>query len=503
MKKKILITVLIIVAMVCMFAISVSAAALAPQKPTLDVSFGDVTTIPDFVAPSELYVDTDERFVLDLGDGNYVTYPTYYITKNQVAFDVDFGKFNTALGGTSYSKANIAMLEIPEGITTINNSTFSGTGYTVCQYVQFPSTITTFGNNVFSTNKAAKIVEFVDGESDLAIGDNMFSGAWNGGTVIEYVKFPNNAVSIGNGTFGKTTTNKTIILGENLKSIGTNFFSESTPRTTDTFIYASTNFFADTAMFSNLFGSYDQHHNAHHRLTIFYTGTQAEAQAFIDKGLAVQTGYIWDTAVTLVSASDYVYDTHKPTQDKGLTMVYDYNICDAFYNSVHDENAPYYEFAGEKYISDLNECVACNKCDNTIKTKVADPAFISRGYSKDESAGSFMYDIVVNKKAMAIYTEKTGVTLSYGLVVSGNTTIDKLINEDATVASNDVLKIDFDGANYNKLQIKFTNVGANTTFKVHACAYVIETNNGAKAVRYIGDGTTKSTSTPISYSEIE
>ena len=160
MKKKLLITAIVVVAMVCMLAISVSAAAPAPQKPTLDVSFGNVTTIPDLVAPSELYVGTTERFVLDLGEGNYVTYPTYYITKNQAAFDVDFSKLNAALGGTNYSKANIALLEIPEGITTINNATFAGTGYTVCKYVQFPSTITTFGNGVFNTNKAVKIVEF-------------------------------------------------------------------------------------------------------------------------------------------------------------------------------------------------------------------------------------------------------------------------------------------------------------------------------------------------------
>lgn len=499
MKKKLLITALIVVAMVCMLAIGVSAAAPAPQKPTLDVDFGTVTYIDGFTAPSELYVGTTERFVLDLGEGNYVTYPTYYITKNQAAFDVDFGKLNTALGG-SYSKANIAMLEIPEGITTINNSTFSGTGYTVCKYVQFPSTITTFGNNVFNTNKATRIVEFVDGESELAIGDGMFSGAWNGGPVVEYVKFPNNAVSIGNNTFGKNLPSKTIILGKNLKSIGTGFFGESTPRNTDTFIYASTNFFADTDMFTNLFGGYDNYHNAHHRFTIFYTGTVEQAQAFIDKGAAVQTGYIWDTKVTLVSANDYDYDTHKPTQDKGLTMVYNYNACDAFYDSVHKNAAPTYGFADQDYLSDYCETVACENCGKGTVTKLIDPIFTSRGYSKSDDA--FMFDMMVNTDALAAYNARyPEAQISYGFVVSANNKVDKLIGADGEVTDASALKVNLANADYKNVQVRLNNIttDAAKALAVHACAYVI----AGDKVSYIGQDTAKETSTLISYNAIQ
>ena len=505
MKKKILITAFIIVAMVCMFAVGVSAVAPAPQKPTLDVSFGDVTTIPDFVAPSELYLNTDERVLLVDENGNYVTYPTYYVTKNQETFDFDFSKLNAAQS-IQYDKKCVVMLEIPDGVTTISNSYFAGTGnFPKCVSVQFPGSVTSYGSSLFAGyNSVIESVEFLDGTDPITLGDSLFGSQWNGGTTnLKYVKFPNNCVSIGNNTFGKSLQSKTIILGANLKSVGTGFFSQSTPADKDTFVYASTNFFADTAMFSNLFGSYDQWHNNQMRITLFYTGTQAEAQAFIDKGAAVgQTGYLWDTAVTLVSASDYVYETHKPAKDKGLTMVYDYNVCDAFYNSVHEKNAPYYEFEGEEYISNLNECVACSNCGDTIKTKVVGPVFTSRGYSKNEAEGSFMYDIVVNYEAKAIYEEKTGSTLTFGLVVSADTKIDKLINEDESVVSNDVLRIRFLDVEYTKLQVKFTNVGANSDLKVHACAYVIENNDDAKTVSYIGNGITEAISTPISYGEI-
>ncbi len=500
MKKKLLITALVVVAMVCMFAVSVSAAAPTPQKPTLDVDFGEVNYIDGFTAPSELYVGTTERFVLDLGEGNYVTYPTYYITKNQAAFDVDFGKLNTALGGTSYSKANIAMLEIPEGITTINNNTFSGTGYTVCKYVQFPSTITTFGNNVFNTNKAAQIVEFVDGTEPLAIGDGMFSGAWNGGTVIEYVKFSNNTISIGNNAFGKTVTNKTIILGENLKSIGTGFFSESTPGDKDTFVYASADFFADTEMFSNLFGSFDQWHSNYIKITLFYTGTEQQAKDFVDKGKAVQTGYIWDdNKVTLVSTSDYIYDTHKPTQNASLTMVYDYNACDAFYNSVHENSAPIYDFVGEDYISDFCESVACVNCGKGTSTKVIDPIFTSRGYSRSDDA--FMFDIMVNADALAQYNEMyPEAQISYGLVVSANQSIDKLIGADGEILDASVLKVNLGNADYKNIQTRLNNIKTEElkALSVHACAYVI----AGDKVSYIGQKKTSDVSTLISYNDI-
>ncbi len=503
MKKKLLITALIVVAMVCMLAVSVSAAAPAPQKPTLDVDFGTVSYIDGFTAPSELYVDTDERFVLDLGEGNYVTYPTYYITKNQAAFDVDFGKLNTALGGTNYSKANIALLEIPEGITTINNSTFSGSGYAVCKYVQFPSTITTFGTNVFNVNKAIVTVEFVDGSEPLAIGDGMFSGAWNGGPEnVQYVKFPNNCVSIGTGTFSKSYQTKTIIFGASLQTIGTGFFNESTPQNKETFIYASSNFFANTDMISNIFGGSDKYHNAFPKITLFYTGTQEEAQALIDKGLAVQpTGYIWTAEnLTVVSADEYVYETHKPTKDVSMTLIYGVNACDAFYNSVHKNAAPTYGFAGQDYLSDYCETVACVNCGKSTSTSLIAPIFTSRGYSKSDDA--FMFDMMVNTDALAAYNARyPEAQISYGFVVSANNKVDKLIGADGEVTDASALKVNLANADYKNVQVRLNNITTDSAkaLAVHACAYVI----AGDKVSYIGQDTAKETSTLISYNDIQ
>ena len=502
MKKKLLITALIVVAMVCMLAVSVSAAAPAPQKPTLDVDFGTVTYIDGFTAPSELYSKTDERVLLVDENGNYVTYPTYYVTKNQATFDFDFSKLNAAQS-IQYDKKCVVMVEIPDGVTTISNSYFAGTGnFPKCVSVQFPGSVTSYGSSLFAGyNSVIESVEFLDGTDPITLGDSLFASQWNGGsTNLKYVKFPNNCVSIGNNTFGKSLQSKTVILGANLKSVGTGFFSQSTPADKDTFVYASTNFFADTAMFSNLFGDFAQWHGNQLRITLFYTGTEEQAKDFVAAGKEIQTGYLWDdNKVTLVSASDYVYETHKPKQDISLTMVYNYNACDAFYNSVHENGAPTYDFAGQDYTSDFCENVACVNCGNSTTTKLIDPIFTTRGYSKSDDA--FMFDMIVNADALAEYNARyPEAQISYGLVVSANNTINKLIGADGEVLDSTVLKVNLVNADYKNIQVRLNNIKTDVAkaISVHACAYVI----AGDKVSYIGQESTTEESALIAYNDI-
>ena len=506
MKKRIF-TLLFIAVCVSLLALSVMAA---PTKPTLDVDFGDVTAIDGFTPPSQLYVNTDERVLLVDENGVYVTYPSYYITKDSDTFDVNFNNLNTATG-KNYSKASVAMLEIPEGITTIGNSTFQGTGYTVCVYVQFPSTITTFGSNVFNTNKACRIVEFVDGKEPLTIGDGMFSGAWNGGTVVEYIKFPNNLVSIGKNTMGKTLTNKTIIFGENLSSIGTGFFAETTPSDKDTFLYVSNKFFADTStVFTNLFGSYAQYHNNHLRLTIFYTGTKAEAQALVDACAALQTGYVFNN-VTYVSKDEYNYETHKPTANLSATIVYDYSKCDAFYNGIHqyDDSNPCvkacincglgtvahadkdaelvsityangYSNQGEKHTTCSNE-----GCPLNTKEAVK-PLFETSGYSIPESGeGEIAVSFIINYDEIAAFEKATGKSIAkYGAfaIAFDNIGSTDIINNEKAICA----EVEKGAYATFEMRISGFETEAHKEAKISFGAYVIDEKG---AVSYLQPGT--------------
>ena len=378
MKKAIIILLVILCGTI--FAISTSATAPIPEKPDLGIDFGTVSIIDGFEAPSALYANTDERVLLTDGNDNYVTYPTYYVTKDNATFDFDFSKLNTAQS-VQYSKKSVVMVEIPEGVTTISNSYFAGTGnFPLCIYVQFPGSITSYGSSLFAgANTVIRSVEFLDGIAPITMGDSMFGGQWNGGAhSIEYVKFPNNLVSIGNNTFGKANgASKTIIFGKNLENIGTNFFGESTPSSTDTFMYVSDKFFTQTEVFSNLFGSEAPYHGNNLMLTMFYTGTRAQAEELVAKGLAVQTGYVWDSnKVKIVSASEYDYATHKPTSSKSITIVYDYNTCNAFY--------------GAKHLEDTNPClIQCTRCGQKEQDPNANHSFdngviaYESGYAKN------------------------------------------------------------------------------------------------------------------------
>ena len=418
MKKKFIFTVAVIAVLACLFAISVSAAPL-PQKPDIGVNFGAVEEIEGFTSPSQLYVGTAQCVLLSDGNGGYVTYPTYYVTKDSTTFDFDFSKLNSAQS-VQYTKKSVVMVEIPNGVTDISNSYFAGTGnFPLCVSVQIPGSVTTYGNRMFETNTVIRVVEFLDGTDPVTMGDGMFTSNWSVGTTnLEYVKFPNNLVSIGNGTFGKSHANKTIILGANLKSIGANFFGESTPDDKDTFLYVSENLFADVDMSSNLFGGFDQYHNNLLKLTIFYTGSLEKAQAFVDKGLAVQTGYVWSNP-TFVSASEYDYEQHKNTKRNSVVMVYGYERCDAFYgghawNGANDVIVnSYFEEIG---IGDT--CANCGK--NAVKETIA-PIFEWQGYSVNTFGDTYSVTqgYKINKASIEAY-KKYAADFDFGVLAIAN-----------------------------------------------------------------------------------
>ena len=496
MKKKLLLITLMAALLVCALAIFANAAAPMPSKPDLGVSFGDVTTIDGFTAPSELYAGTTERVLLVDENGNYATYPTYYVTKNNTTFDFDFSKLNGAQS-IQYAKKSVVMVEIPNGVTTISGSYFAGTGnFPACVSVQFPGTVTSYGNNLFQTNSVIRVVEMMDGTEPITIGDGIFSSNWSTGTTkLEYVKFPNNLVSIGNNTFGKSHANKTIIFGANLQSIGTGFFGESTPDNKETFLYVSDNFFKNTEILKNLFGGYDQYHNSLLKITMFYTGTQEQAQALVDKGLAVQTGYIWSN-LQMVSAENYEYDAYKPARNS-LILVYGVDKCDVFYGG--------HRFKGEdevvlnSYFEGFGIGDTCANCKKTEIKESFGSMFSYLGYSCTEApiggklSMSQFYGI--NKDNIAKYEELTGTKLTYGVVIAS---VENPFDEEY-VNSNKVIV-----AEQWRLALDYANVMVSgiteetAAFGVLFCMYV---NDGGN-IYYLDGGKTNEAATLKSYNDV-
>ena len=483
MKKKLILAICIAVCAM-LLAITASATSVVPQKPTLDVDFGSVTTIDGFTAPSDKFTTT-ERVLLTDGEGNYVTYPTYYVTKDNTTFDFDFSKLNSAQS-VQYTKKSVVMLEIPSGITAISNSYFAGTGnFPLCVSVQFPGTVTSYGSSLFQTNSVIKIVEFLDGTEPITMGDQMFGSNWSVGTsAIEYVKFPNNLVSIGNNTFGKAKyVSKTVILGANLETIGTGFFGESTLSSTDTFIYVSDKFFADTTkVFANLFGNEAPHHGNNLRLTIFYVGSKENAQKLAEACAALETGYCFNEGrVQYVSASEYDYATHKPTDNKRATIIYDVDKCDAFYGG--------HIYEGTGLCVDGFDCVNCDKtiagttshnevksfafengytqgglftnvCTNEgckLREEVAlDPIFSAleaNGFSTNGTGISFG-GYTVNNKALQKFEETCGVNLTFGIAIMNPKYVGDTFFADGKInATNGAITADMSDTEYANIKV--------------------------------------------------
>ena len=498
MKKKLLFALCMAALLVCVLAISISAAAPVPTKPDLGVYFGETLTIDGFTAPSDLYVGTTERVLLVDENGNYATYPTYYVTKDNTTFDFDFSKLNGAQS-IQYTKKSVVMVEIPTGVTTISNSYFAGTGnFPACLSVQIPGTVTSFGSSLFSTNSVIRIVECLDGTEPVTIGNAMFGSAWNGGaTNIQYVKFPNNLVSIGNNTFGKAYASKTIILGANLKSIGTGFFGEATPEAKDTFIYVSDNFFAETEVFANLFGGFGQYHNNHLKLTVFYTGSQAKLQSLIDRCLEIQPkDYIWNNK-TVVSASEYDYETHKPKSRLSATLVYDFGKCDAFYGG--------HSFKGEEqvllnnYFESYGVGDSCANCGISEIKETYGALFTYLGYSCTEApiggTCSMSQFYGINEESIDVYEKLTGNEVVYGFVIAS---VENPFTSEY-VDTNKVIVTPAAKLTMNYADVKVSGITEETAERgVVFCMYV---NDGGN-IFYLDNGTTSKTVGLKSYNDV-
>ena len=427
----------------------------------------------------------------------------------------------------------LASFEIPSNITKIGNSAFKNCdSFTV---VNIPASVTSVGNYAFSSCDNLTTIDFADNsqvtgkfigiaeycpkltsfefpsgvtalgydnfrgcttlaELDISriteiTGGNNFNGtaitklvfsneltslpANNTNSLLEEVRFGANIKSIGAGSFNLKNI-KRIYLPATLETLGGNILGWSSS--------------ADSA--SNI--------------TFIFTGTKEQAEAlqayYEEWTLANQPTYVPNSSkfydATLVSAKDYDI-TQEPV---GFHLVYDYNACDAFYQGIHDlKTEKTYNFSGDKYITNFCSYIGCKRCPVTAETKEIDALFTSRGYSTNED--SFMYDIQVNLTALEAYEGFFGepIELNYGLVVSGNSALETLLNSDGTTVEAGVIKMTFDGTEYSKIQVKFNNIKNNGNIKIHACAYVIEDG----VVSYIGDGVTDEISTTVSYDTIK
>ena len=138
MKKKLLLTLLVVMTLVCLFTIAVSAEDKI--VPSTSNEYGELTTFDEAIGNTSISNLKDDgtiaRTVLTDGNGNYYTIPTVYTLtesyKNQSGkvgemFLLSFDEISAKLGFT-VSKNSIIRIEFPSDIAFIcrNNENLSG-----------------------------------------------------------------------------------------------------------------------------------------------------------------------------------------------------------------------------------------------------------------------------------------------------------------------------------------------------------------------------------------
>ena len=176
MKRKILLTALIVIALISAFAISVFAT-----------DFGTLETIDGMPERSKL--DTTSRVVLFDGT-DYHTYPAYYIFLNEATSKMDFTNINTKTG-KSYDKTKVVLLEFPEGQTSVGGMESA----TLLEYVKIPDSATTLRS--FKGSPALETIEFSKQGNLITVNDQAFSDC----TALTTGSLPEGVTSAGTNVF--------------------------------------------------------------------------------------------------------------------------------------------------------------------------------------------------------------------------------------------------------------------------------------------------------------
>lgn len=157
MKKLILF--MTVAVLMCMLAISVSAAETN--------EFGQVEIVAGMSEKSVFgddgCADTFTSRVVLYDGAEYHTYPAYYIFTNDVKTTTDFGQLNS-LTGKSYYKKSVIRAEVPHNVQKVTGDIFMG--YNDLKYVLFPDTLKEISGNMFYTSHG---LEWVNVPRDCTI----------------------------------------------------------------------------------------------------------------------------------------------------------------------------------------------------------------------------------------------------------------------------------------------------------------------------------------------
>lgn len=153
MKKKLILFLAILSVAFCLFAITAMATDIPEWTKITEVSgMPDKSTFG-----TDGTVGATSRVLMSDG----VTYPAYYICKNQETLTIDLSSLNTN-ASKSYEKKDIIRIEIPKGTTTISTTLNLSSGCTGLVSVDIPYGVTTIKTLAFRSSGISNSIVIPD-----------------------------------------------------------------------------------------------------------------------------------------------------------------------------------------------------------------------------------------------------------------------------------------------------------------------------------------------------
>ena len=584
MKKKLFLTVVIIVAILCMFAVSVGAVALTKDSTvTLNGTYtkdgasvtNPVVNLYDNDGDALIwYLDNDENLVSDKaanlvnvdseGVISFKTQSIFYNSTTREGVVVVNLRDNVKVSGTDINFdgqiKHFDPTKAESGKDDFNHGfQFGGYSFSVSksnlQYFYFPTTVKTIGARMFQRTSVI-VADILPGTPISKIGAMGFYGAENlkeifipndittlyvsqdGGVFqecnsLERVIFEENSTleNAGYSTFKACSSLKELRLPDSVKTFGREFLRGASSLVTFSFgasfeyftmygtdpdsahmwvfyscgslknVYMPASFalVSDQYKFDSYVAkddrldTFDRVFNNAGSFTLFFTGTKEEIETLKTRIAYTEENQSLVSALNNISSYDEYVTAGSPT---GSRAVYGYNVCDAFYNSVHDikvegenkccgvcancgltemlENPTHtYEwiFNGGKDISYTvafkaeNKCKFCATANQDEEIVEIGAILYSNGISIDETDYTGIYEqIKVDKTALEEYSKISEKAFDYGIfaLVAGeaqtSAPITKGENGKGVAVDQNTVFASFTGTEYTYLRIKITGI---------------------------------------------
>ena len=348
-------------------------------------------------------------------------------------------------------------------------------------------------------------------------------GAFNG-TKLTSIAWPQNSTSMGDTALGWCSQLETVYLPSGFKSFRYTAFRNSTKLNTIFFCGTRDEF---TTILNNIqINPWDGGGNVYQLAgaswapcgfwPVVGANTQDEAKALHESLNAILGNPDAKDVGNLISYADYKMLTEEEKSGKKY-VVYNYSVCEAYNEGVHslkitnscvstctvcndtvvnhvDGEATSVNIEYANYTQAGSKTVICNNegCTHNLSTE-APALFTLLGDSVPESGnGGIVICFMVNKEAVAAYSEATGKTLKYGLFVGSQSKLGNsdVINEGGNTAEG-VISAEMSNREFNVFELKIVGFESEEQMsaKLAMGAYVAVTDTQGTKYSYMQPGT--------------